>query len=362
MELIDQVLNYKCPCCDAPLVFGANQHHMRCDHCGNSFPMEGVKAYNDPLVDQSIDQPTRDNKENHQWSDEDSNTVRTFTCPSCGGELMTDDTTAATFCPYCDNPTIIASRLSGGIRPDYVLPFSTKKEDAQVAFRKLCKKKLLLPKGFSSQTRIEKITGMYVPFWLYTCDAHFQGRFKATKERTWEDWQYYYTRTSYYALKRDAVANFHSIPLDASSKLDNTIMESIEPFDFDKMRPFDTAYLSGFFADRYDVSPEQGHARTKERVTETLNQQVSATIQGFATAEPSNTSVFIHHSKADYVLLPVWMLYSKYKDKTYVFAMNGQTGKMTGSFPICPVKSFLWFSSIFTAVTAVAMLIQYLAM
>lgn len=271
---------------------------------------------------------------------------------------MTEETTAASFCPYCDNPTIMPGRLSGGLKPDAIIPFRTSKEDAREAFRKLCKGKPLLPGMFTQEQRIEKITGMYVPFWLYDCCGNFDGNYNATRIRTWSDANYNYTRTEHFLLKRGARADFQGIPMDGSSKMDNTFMESIEPFDYSQLRSFDMAFLSGYLADKYDVPSEQGKQRIKERVENAIDAQLQSSFLGYATVIPTSRQLKIEHSKARYALMPVWILNTRYRGKLYTFAMNGQTGRMTGSFPISPQKCALWFGGIFAGVTLLATLVQ----
>ena len=146
--------------------------------------------------------------------------------------------------------------------------------------------------------------------------------------------------------------------MDGSSKMDDTFMESIEPFDYSEAKPFEMAYLSGFLADKYDVESRSGEERIKERVNNSMNDQLQATFLGYATVLPAARQMNIHHSSAKYVLLPVWILNTKYNGKTYTFAMNGQTGKMTGSFPICRKRTAAWFSGICAGATLLVHLIQ----
>ena len=354
------VMEYKCPCCDAGLKFETEAQKLSCEYCGNSFDLETIAVYNEDT--KSAESFNWTEREASDWTDEEQNHLQSFQCPSCGGEIMTEETTAATFCPYCENPAIMPRRLSGGLKPDAVIPFKTSKEDAQTAFSKLCKGKPLLPKDFVNQQRLEKITGMYVPFWLYNCAGDQEGRYRATRVHFWSDSRYNYKRTDYYLLTRGAKADFACIPMDASTKMDNVIMESIEPFDYSQMMDFDTAYLTGYLADKYDVEHTIGEERIRQRVGSTLDDQINNSMIGYTSTIPLQKQLNIEHSKAKYVLLPVWMLHSRYKDKTYVFAMNGQTGKMTGTFPICPKRSWAWFGGICAGVTAVLTLIQCLLM
>ncbi|MBQ2785591.1 MAG: hypothetical protein IJF02_03715 [Oscillospiraceae bacterium] len=354
------VLEYKCPCCDAGLKFEADAQNLSCEYCGNSFDLDAVIVYNeDNTATESFNWTE---SESSNWTDDEQMHIQSFQCPSCGGEILTDDTTAATFCPYCENPAIMTGRVSGGLKPDAVIPFKTAKKDAQTAFLKLCKSKPLLPKDFSNQQRLEKITGMYVPFWLYNCSGNQESRYRATRVHLWSDSRHNYKRTDYYLLTRAARASFDNIPMDGSSKMDNAIMESIEPFDYTQMVDFETVYLSGYLADKYDVEHTAGKERIRQRVGSTLDDQIRASMIGYVTTIPLQMQLNIEHSKAKYVLLPVWMLHSRYKDKTYVFAMNGQSGKMTGTFPICPKRSAAWFAGICAGVAVVATLIQYLAL
>ena len=327
MSAADTVLEYKCPCCNAGLKFSQGVQKLTCEYCGNTFDLD---------------------------------TVRTFLCPACGGVLMTDENTAATFCPYCENPAILPGRLSGGWKPEAVIPFRVTKEEAKAAFLRLCRGKPLLPRLFTREQRLEKITGIYVPFWLYDCGGDFHGRYSATRTHIWSDAKFNYTKTDHFLLTRAAQASFAGIPMDGSSKLDDALMESIEPFDYKDMVPFETAYLSGFFADKYDVEYQQGQERIRQRVETSLEDLLAPTFLGFATVVPTGRQVRVNHSRARYVLLPVWMLHTKYKDKTYVFAMNGQTGKMTGTFPICPKRTAAWFAAICGGVTTLAVLVQWL--
>jgi len=358
MEEHTRVIEYKCPCCGAGLLFGGEEQ-LKCQYCDNTFDINTVKAVNESEAE-SKDEISWEHSEQQQWKDSEQEAIRAYQCPSCGGEIVTDAHTAATFCPFCDNPAIMPSRLTGTLRPDALLPFCNSKEDAKTAFLKLCKGKPLLPKGFTSEQRVEKITGMYVPFWLYDCDTDFHGNYKATRIHRWSDTRYHYTKTDHFLLRRMAKGHFSGIPMDGSSKMDDTFMESIEPFDYGKLVDFDMAYLSGFFADKYDVPSEMGENRIRQRVERTVHEELQKTMLGYASVIPTGKSLNIHHSKARYVLLPVWMLNTKYRDKIYTFAMNGQTGKMTGTFPVCPKRTAAWFAGICTGVTILATLFQIL--
>lgn len=358
MASANQVLEYKCPCCGAGLAFDEQSQKLSCGSCGNQFELDAVKAFSD--ITPMEDTFEWDQQSTEELTEEERQAMQIFTCPSCGGELLTDHQTVATFCPYCDNPAIIPGRTSKSLRPDGVIPFIKTQKDAQEAFYQLCKGKPLLPKGFCDQQRLEKITGMYVPFWIYDCHGALNGRYRATRVKIWSDSNYNYRRTDHFLLLRQASADFSGVPMDGSAKMDNAIMESIEPFDYGKMVDFDTAYLSGFLADKYDVEADTGKERIRQRVSTTMDALISPTFAGYASVVPTAKSTQVAHGTAKYVLLPVWMLISRYQGKTYTFAMNGQTGKLTGTLPICPKKSAAWFCGIAAAAAAISALLMLL--
>lgn len=137
-------------------------------------------------------------------------------------------------------------------------------------------------------------------------------------------------------------------------------MESIEPFDYSAMVDFHTAYLSGFLADKYDVEAKEGEGRIRQRVEQSFEEMVQSSLLGYASVFPTGKQLRVSPKNARYVLLPVWLLNTRYRDKVYTFIMNGQTGKLTGSLPVCPQRAAAWFAGICLGVTALVSLFQWL--
>ena len=358
MDTSTNVIEYKCPCCSAGLAFDGNSQQLTCEYCDNSFDLETVRAFNESEAQHSSQEFHWEQSDHSQWTEEEQSTIQGFQCPSCDGELITDEHTVATFCPYCSNPTVMPSRVSDSLKPDAVLPFRTTKDDAKAALLKMCKGKPLLPKFFTQEQQLDKITGMYVPFWLYDCSGGVNATYKATRVRTWSDSQYNYTKTDHYLLRRGAKATFTGIPMDGSTKMDDTFMESIEPFDYSDLVDFDKAYLSGYLADKYDVTSEKGEDRVRQRVDNTISDLLQSSCVGYATAIPASKQLRVEHGKARYVLMPVWILNTKYQGKVYTFAMNGQTGKITGTLPVSTQRTTAWFAGVAAGVTLLATLVQ----
>ena len=204
-----------------------------------------------------------------EWSEEEAKGMKTYSCPSCGAELICDATTAAISCPYCGNPTVIPGQFTGGLKPDLVIPFKVDKKAAVAALQSHYKGKILLPKVFKNENHIQEIKGVYVPMWLFDANADAKVRYKATRSRHWSDSNYDYTETSHYSVTRAGGIGFDNVPVDGSTKMDDTLMESIEPFRYEDAVDFQTAYLSGYLADRYDVNAESSIERANERIKKT---------------------------------------------------------------------------------------------
>jgi DNA-directed RNA polymerase subunit RPC12/RpoP len=296
------------------------------------------------------------------WQAGEQENMLVYSCNSCGGQIVTDLTTAATHCPYCGNPVIMTGQLSGALRPDWVIPFSRTKEDALAALNKHYRGKPLLPRVFKDENHIEEVKGLYVPFWLFGYDAAGDVHWHATRVTYGSDSKYNYTYTSHYAIWRAGQATLDNVPVDGSSKMPDALMESIEPFDYSQAVDFGTAYLSGFFADKYDVDDAKSAPRAATRARNTLESMLGETAGGYTTMAKESAAIDLDQTGCRYALLPVWVLSTKWRDKYYLFAMNGQTGKLVGNLPVSPLAFFLYFAGIMGGITAVVFaLVWFLA-
>ena len=330
--------------------FDAGIQKLKCPYCDTEFDVEALQHY-DADLSQNVSDEMDWNTASDQWSDEDSAGMNVYICNSCGGEIIGDSTMAATSCPYCGNPVVIKGKLSGDLKPDYVIPFKLDKQAAIEALKKHMSGRKLLPKVFSSQNHLEEVKGVYVPYWLFDGEAHAKMLFRGTNVRMWADRDFNYTETSYYSISRAGTLSFEHIPADGSTKMDDTMMESLEPFDFSEAVDFQTAYLAGYLADRYDVTADQTLARVNERAKTSTESLFNSTVGPYATIEPMQSAVQLQKSKVSYALYPVWLLQTKWNGQNYLFAMNGQTGKFVGDLPTD--NGLLWkYRAIITGITA----------
>ena len=351
---------YKCPCCGGAIAFDSALQKMKCPYCDTEFEMETLKEYDAQLREEKTDDMGWDAAAGNDWQDGETSGLRSYVCKSCGGEIVGDENTAATSCPFCGNPVVMMGQLSGALKPDYVIPFKLDKKAAKDALTKFYSGKRLLPKVFKDENHIDEIKGVYVPFWLFDADADADIRYRATRVRTWSDSDYDYTETSFFSVLRGGSLGFAQVPVDGSSKMADDLMESVEPFNFAEAVDFQTAYLAGYLADKYDVTAEESVDRANARIRKSTEDAFAATVQGYTSVTPEGGSVRLRNGKAKYALYPVWLLNTTWKDKKYTFAMNGQTGKMVGDLPVDKAAYRRWLFGLTGIIGAVAFAASYL--
>ena len=381
-----QVTNYQCPACTGPLHYSAKSGKLECDYCGSSFDVAEIEAlYARKEAEAAAAKQAADAKAeaaqaakaeaaeaaaasggwdtsdlSRDWGAE-ADGLRVYSCPSCGAELICDQSTAATACPYCGNPAIVPGQFSGALRPDYILPFRLSKDDAVQALRAHYKGKPFLPRSFTSVNHIEQIQGVYVPFWLFDGGAEGAASYRASNTNVYETGDYEITETRHYHVVRAGSLAFEKIPVDASSKMPDDHMDSIEPFDYAQLRPFSTAYLPGYLADKYDVTIDDSRDRADTRCRETLAQALRDTVIGYGACVTEREDIALRRGKVHYALLPVWMLSTKWRGQDFLFAMNGQTGKLVGDLPTDRGRFWGMFAAIAAPLTvALTAILQFL--
>lgn len=359
------VIHYKCPNCGADMAFDSQSGHLRCQSCGrtdNIEEMAGDKTNSqDKTVSYEMDEDDiRSAREafehdyNDPYDNDEPSRHTTFQgheaveyhCKNCGAVLITDTQTTATTCSFCGAGVVLGDRLSGSFAPSVVIPFTISKEEAQEAFKKWCKKGLLTPKDFMTADRIKNITGLYVPFWLYDLNGRGEAEATCTRVRTYTQGDWIYTETKYYHVYRKVDLNYSRIPCDASKKMEDHMMDKLEPYQYSNLKEFNMPYLAGYIAEKYDFDDEQMLPRIKERVSKYVDNYISSTISGYSSVSYHRKDINIRKKNAAYALLPVWMVCYDYRQAEHIFAMNGQTGKIVGKPPLSKAKVAAWFAGI----------------
>ncbi|OQA26317.1 MAG: DNA-directed RNA polymerase subunit P [Firmicutes bacterium ADurb.Bin354] len=347
--MTDDLKGYKCPNCGAPLVFKGDVQKMVCEFCDSSFEMSEFAG----------DAKHKGDVQEGEWQQEDKGHINEegmleYVCKSCGAALITQQGTGATECPYCGNPVVISNTFSGMDLPDGVLPFAVDKKSAKDALLRFYSDKKLLPDNFKDNNHLDNISGIYVPFWLFDCKADGNGFFKATKERTVTRNGKEQKEIQEYRVLRSGTMDFKNVPADGSKEMDDSYMDSLEPFDYSKMTDYNPAYLSGYLANKYDEDKNDVRERVDSRMRATVETELRKTVTGYTSVNTQACDVAISDARIRYCMLPVWMLATKYNNQVFSFAMNGQTGAVTGNLPIDKGKctKLFWTTTLVCALIA----------
>lgn len=372
-------VSFKCPGCAANLVFDADKQKMTCEYCGTEISLDDV-ADLEPILSneamqkekeqdaklrepaQAVTQKTSEEAlapaaaNALQW---DNESVQ-YICNSCGAAVITDQNTAATFCAFCGSPTIIAERLVQERTPDFVLPFQYGRETAISCFFEWCKAGRFTPVQFVKKENVEKMTGLYVPFWLFDSAAEMNITAEGKKVSSSTTGRSTYTTTSYYKVVRSRHLDWDNIPLDGATHIDDKLMEIIEPYDYVDLEPFDMKYLAGFFADKYDLSADKLTGRLQKKLKEYVGRFFKDSVKSYNSVSKVVDATRYADPAFHYALMPVWILNYKYLGKTYTFAMNGQTGKVAGEPPVSRVKLLILGMAVLPAAACICRLIGML--
>ena len=369
--MASQITNYQCPACTGPLQFNPDTGKLGCEFCGSVYELAEIEALYQEKEEQAVKAHAEAEEKQEQASEwdqsdlaedwgEDGKGMKTYSCPSCTAELICDASTAATSCPYCGNPTVVPGQFNGALKPDYVIPFKLDKEEAVKALKQHYQKRFFLPKAFTANNHLQEVQGVYVPFWLFDGEANGETAYKTTRSRTRRQGNYEIRETSHFMVSRAGSLAFQKVPVDASTKMPDDYMDSIEPYDYGELKAFSTAYLPGFLADKYDVSMEDSRERADARCTESLAQELRSTVIGYETVAEVQRNIRLTRGKVHYALLPVWLLTTKWNGKDYLFAMNGQSGKMVGDLPVAKKKFWSVFAGIGAGLSVISSLIVLL--
>ena len=325
-EVKGKTLGTICPACNASIKFNAKANKWKCDYCGSEFTLEEMEK---------VEKGSASKKNNEEKPEKvNLDDYVSYHCEACGAEIIADDQTAATFCVYCGNTAILKNKLSGNFAPTRLIPFRTEKVLAEDKFKALAKGRPLVPKSFTDIKNIEKIRGIYIPFWLYDFKVHGNVMMNAQRVSSWRSGDTHYTKTDYFQIIREGSMNFYDIPVDASTRFDNAIMNSIEPFNYEDLVPYNHAYLSGFYAEKYDEDEDKALKEAAFRAGKTTKNLMVDSAIGYTSKQVTSENLDADLIDREYVLLPVWMVNVKYGGEQHTFAMNGQTGEFIGNIPI----------------------------
>lgn len=359
-----EMLTYQCPNCGGELAFDPQTQQLSCAFCQSTFSSGEIDALyaqreQQAAADAAVQQAEDARSEHPEAETDFSQHTHTYICNSCGAEIVTDDTTAATFCYYCHDPVVLTDRLAGGSCPAKVVPFGFDREEAKKVFLGWAGKKWFLPRDFLDQRQIEKIAGVYYPFWLTDSDVEAGYTAVATNRRSWTSGDYRYTETTTYSILRRGNIHFEDIVSPALTKMDHNLVQGILPFPVASVQDFSMRCLSGFMAEKRDIDKEALKPQVEQRMAGYAQKLLEDTVRGYQSVAVRSSSCTPHRTHWDYTMMPVWIL--TYKDskrgQRYTYAINGQTRAVYGRLPVDPVRLGLLFGGVAAAAFALITLI-----
>lgn len=318
---------FKCKNCGGSAVYEPGRKSMYCPHC------EGIDR-EDIIHAGSLTQ-----------------------CGNCGAPITVQPYTSADRCVHCGTPIVFDERVEGCFRPNLILPFKINKDMAVEALNKEFKKRTFTPATFLSEKSLNNMKGIYVPFWLYDYQAHYDFRGQGTKVRTWVSGNTQYTETSYYDVIRQMDADFDKVPVDASIEMNDGEMDLMEPYTYQELEGFNPKYMSGFFGEVYNQGADELEERAKIKARSASEELMQQSITGYSSVKPIHRNLTFNRNGLNYALMPVWVYQYDYRGETYRFHVNGQTGKVVGKTPVSKAKVLLYGLTTMASVSAIYYLV-----
>lgn len=356
---------FQCPACGGRLVWAPDVQKLRCPYCGSEYDITQFEDAGSVTGETAAQSESGVREEIHREATDDTGInpedLRVYRCSVCGAEIVTDRTTVATFCAFCGSPVVLAKELDAEFRPTRIIPFKITLQNMKQSYRAYLKSRPFAPREFQDRGQIDKIRGVYVPFWLYNMKVYGSLRGRGERISTYSDADFIYTRHRVYDVQREGTTDLRDVPVDASSRTPNDVMDSIEPFNFEEMVPFRMAYMPGYLAERYDEDDRKCEERAVLRARSTMDHILRSDIP-YTSFQILNEDITPVDGtvRAEYVLLPVYLVFTKYRDQSYLYAVNGQTGRAVGDTPVDRKKAAAYFLRWFALFFAIFALVLYL--
>lgn len=320
---------FKCKNCGGNAVYNPEKKSMYCPYC------------------QSLD------------SEEKTGEVQGIhQCANCGAPVEVDEYLSAGKCTHCGTYLIFDERVEGQYTPHIILPFKIGHEQAEDALKNEFGKKLFLPTSFLAKASLQKMEGMYVPFFLYDYHADYDWAGRGTKVRTWRRGNTEYTETSIYRIERNMEIDFSRIPVDASIAMEDGAMDLMEPYDYTALEAFQAKYMSGFYAERFNEGDRVLEPRARRKAERDSDSLMMQSIIGYSSVAPERRNLSLQNTLVDYALMPVWVYQYSYEGKVCTFFVNGQTGKVVGEAPVSKGKLALYSGSFFALIMGIGQMIR----
>lgn len=272
---------------------------------------------------------------------------RTVQCQSCKAVSVFEASRVGQNCDFCGSPSLLDyTEIRAPIRPQGILPFSVDQGQVRERIRRWLGSKWLAPSDLKNRALVDRVHGVYIPYWTF--DAEVVCPWEA------DAGHYYYTTERY----RDASGRqrtrrvrhvrwepasgtirhfFDDVPVPGTHGVRHDLLQQVEPFATKELVAYDTAYVSGFLVEHYQVVLFEAAERSRRAMHAQLLAMCAAAVPGDTHR---NLSMHPEYSAQTFkhVLVPIWLLSYAYGAKIYQVVVNGHSGHMAGDYPKSPWK------------------------
>nr|MDD6334983.1 TFIIB-type zinc ribbon-containing protein [bacterium] len=327
----------KCPNCGATVLFDPATGGLKCEYCGWSAevppPEEGREVC-------EMDFDTAESTGNYEWGAEKKMVI----CKSCGAQSVYDQLMVSDICPYCGATAVMQEVGQKSLAPNGVCPFEISGKQAEQRFRTWLGRRWFTPGKAKKSVRADRFTGVYMPYWTFDCNTTSNYSARYGKDRRVKQGDKYVTVTDWYSCSGVYSRFFDDVLVNASSRQQDSDVRKVEPYNLKKGVPYQPEFVAGFVSERYSVGLKSGWEKGRGRIRSSLESEIGEQIRTRYHADRVsglNFSTRYANITYKYMILPLWMSSFRYKNKTYRFLVNGQTGKVGGKAPISWLRVLL---------------------
>lgn len=342
---------FACTNCGADLKYAPGTTQLTCEYCGTQNEI--------PVLEADIEELDFNTYLNNAGQESEQFEISTIKCEDCGAESTLESGITASSCPYCDTPLILEHRHSENIiQPKSLLPFKINKNEALNSFKKWIKKLWFAPSALKKAVlSFDHFKGVYLPFWTYDSNAStsyigqrgenytVQERYTTTENGKTVTKTRSVTKIRWYNTSGHVHDNFDDILIPANTALPQKLLRKLEPWDLENLVAFDSKYLSGFIAEKYQCGLKEGFDEAKGVMDNDIRIHVKRDIGG-----DHQRIIRLHTNYSDitfkHIYLPVYVSAYKFKNKLYRFMINARTGEVQGERPWSAIKIILFVLAI----------------
>lgn len=337
-------MQFPCKSCGAATFFDPESQALKCNYCGTITEIDDL---DEEILEHDF-QASLDNEPKEKWQGD----TKVVQCENCGGTTVLEDSATADKCSFCGSPHVVQLSEFSGIKPESLIPFKISKDKVKTLFKKWISRKPFAPRALKKEYRGDKIKGMYIPYWTYDSDSytaytaqagthyyvteHYtvmvngksQHRTRQVRKTRWRNVSGTYNRF------------FDDLLVNASNSQNSRMVRGVEPYRIEGLVPYKPDYLSGFAAERYAVALKDGWGIAKVEAVNILKREITRKINA---DEVRALRLRTNYSRIKYrhTLFPLWISSYRYRNKTFNYMVNGQTGRFSGKAPVSPMKVFL---------------------